>query len=137
MANIVGWYWVDSNTRRFTSSYIEIARKNGKTALAAALCLYFLIADGEDGAEVDLAANSKEQAKIAFSFCANFTKALDPKCKYLKALRDRIFFNVNSSQLRVFAADDSKLDGFNASFGLIDEYHSAKNSKVRDVIKSS
>jgi phage terminase large subunit-like protein len=37
----------------------------------------------------------------------------------------------------VFAADASKLDGFNASFGLIDEYHAAKNSKVRDVIKSS
>lgn len=37
----------------------------------------------------------------------------------------------------MFSADDSKLDGFNASFGLIDEYHSAKNSKVRDVIKSS
>jgi len=37
----------------------------------------------------------------------------------------------------VFAADDSKLDGFNASFALVDEYHSAKNSKVRDVIKSS
>jgi len=30
------------------------------TALAAALCLYYLIGDGEDGAEVDLAANSKE-----------------------------------------------------------------------------
>jgi phage terminase large subunit-like protein len=39
---------------------IEVSRKNGKTALAAALCLYYLIADGEDGAEVDLAANSKE-----------------------------------------------------------------------------
>ena len=36
------------------------SRKQGKTALAAALCIYFLIADGEDGAEVDLAANSKE-----------------------------------------------------------------------------
>jgi phage terminase large subunit-like protein len=60
VANIVGWYWVETNTRRYTSSYIEIARKNGKSALAAALCIYFLIADGEDGAEVDLAANSKE-----------------------------------------------------------------------------
>lgn len=30
-----------------------------------------------------------------------------------------------------------KLDGFNASFGLLDEYHAAKTSKVRDVIKSS
>ena len=37
----------------------------------------------------------------------------------------------------MFAADASKLDGFNASFGLIDEYHAAKNSKVYDVIKSS
>lgn len=60
IANIVGFYWKESNERRFTSSYIEVSRKNGKTALAAALCLYYLIADGEDGAEVDLAANSKE-----------------------------------------------------------------------------
>ena len=66
IANIVGWYWKESGTRRFTSSYIEVSRKQGKTALAAALCLYYLIADGEDGAEVLLAANSKEQAKIAF-----------------------------------------------------------------------
>lgn len=137
VANIVGWYWKDNNTRRFTSSYIEVSRKNGKTALAAALCLYYLIADGEDGAEVDLAANSKEQAKIAFEFCSNFSKQLDPKGKYLKPYRDNVQFALNNSKLKVFAADDSKLDGFNASFGLIDEYHAAKNSKVRDVIKSS
>ena len=137
IANIVGWYWKDGNTRRFTSSYIEVSRKNGKTALAAALCLYYLIADGEDGAEVDLAANSKEQAKIAFEFCSSFSKQLDPKGKYLKPYRDNVQFALNNSKLKVFAADDSKLDGFNASFGLIDEYHAAKNSKVRDVIKSS
>lgn len=137
VANIVGFYWAGTNDRRFTSSYIEVSRKNGKTALAAALCMYFLIADGEDGAEVDLAANSKEQAKIAFSFCSNFAKQLDPNTKYLKAFRDSITLDMNSSKLKVFAADDSKLDGFNASFGLVDEYHSAKNSRVRDVIKSS
>ena len=137
VANIVGWYWKSTNTRRYSSSYIEISRKQGKTALAAALCIYFLIADGEDGAEVDLAANSKDQAKIAFSFCSAFTRQLDPKCKYLKAYRDSILMDINNSKLKVFAADDSKLDGFNASFGLIDEYHSAKNSKVRDVIKAS
>ena len=137
IANIVGWYWTDGNPRRFTSSYIQVSRKNGKTALAAALCLYYLIADGEDGAEVDLAANSKEQAKIAFEFCSSFSKQLDPKGKYLKPYRDNVQFALNNSKLKVFAADDSKLDGFNASFGLIDEYHAAKNSKVRDVIKSS
>ena len=137
VANIVGWYWKESNTRRFSSSYIECARKQGKTALAASLCLYYLIADGEGGAEVLLCANSKEQAKIAFDMCRNFCRGLDPKEKLLRTYRADVFFDTSNSKLKVLAADDSKLDGFNASFGLIDEYHAAKNSKIRDVIKSS
>ena len=137
VANIVGWYYKTTGNRRFTSSYIEVSRKQGKTALAAALCLYYLIADGEDGAEILLAANSKDQAKIAFDMCSKFTKGLDPKGKYLTAYRADILFGMTNSKLKVLAADDSKLDGFNASFGLLDEYHAAKNSKVRDVIKSS
>lgn len=137
IANILGFYWKGTGTRRFTSSYIEVSRKQGKTALAAALCLYYLIADGEDGAEVLLAANSKEQAKIAFDMCSKFSKGLDTKGKYLTAYRADILFKATNSKLKVLAADDSKLDGFNASFGLLDEYHAAKTSKVRDVIKSS
>lgn len=137
VANITGWYWKGTGLRRFTSSYIEMSRKQGKTALAAALCLYFLIADGEEGAEVLLAANSKDQAKIAFDMCGKFCRGLDPKGKYLAAYRADILFDATNSRLKVLAADDTKLDGFNASFGLIDEYHSAANSKVRDVIKSS
>lgn len=137
IANIIGFYYKNTNERRFTSSYIEVSRKNGKTALAAALCLYFLIADGEDGAEVDLAANSREQANIAYEFCYEFAKQLDPSGKQINAKFKGIRFNANASQLKVFSADATKLDGFNASFGLIDEYHAAPNSKVRDVIKSS
>ena len=137
VANIVGFYWRADGSRRFTSSYIEVSRKNGKTALAAALCMYFLVADGEAGAEVDLAANSKEQAKVAYAFCKTFAKQLDTKGRLLRVYRDNIAVDSTASTLKVFAADDSKLDGFNASFGLIDEYHAAKSSAVRDVIKSS
>ena len=72
VANLQGFYYAGTNDRRYTTAYVEIARKQGKTALAAALCLYYLIADGEDGAEVDLAANSREQANIAFDFCYQF-----------------------------------------------------------------
>lgn len=137
IGNILGFYHKGTNTRRFTSSYIEVSRKNGKTALAAALCLYFLIADGEDGAEVDLAANSRKQASIAFEFCFEFAKKLDPSGKLLTSKLKGISFNINASKLNVFSSDSSKLDGFNASFGLVDEYHAAKDSKIRDVIKSS
>lgn len=137
VANIVGFYYKDSGLRKYTSSYIEVSRKQGKTALAAALCLYFLIADGESGAEVLLAANSKEQAKISFQMCSKFAKGLDPEGKFLISYRADILFNATDSKLKVLAADDSRLDGWNASFGLLDEYHAAKTSKVRDVIKSS
>lgn len=136
-ASIFGFYYADSNRRKYTSSYIELARKQGKTFLASLFCLFALIADGEDGAEVLLAANSKEQARIAFEMTQILAKQLDPKERSLSIYRNEIKFEPNESKLKVLAADDSKLDGFNCSFGLIDEYHSASNSKVRDVIKSS
>lgn len=137
IANIVGFYWKGTNRRRFGQSYIEMSRKQGKTALVAALSLYYLVADGEDGAEIDLAANSKEQAKIAFKQARTFAKSIDPDHKVLKAYRDTITLDANDSVMNVFASDDSTLDGYNTSFGVIDEYHSAPDSSVRDVIKSS
>jgi phage terminase large subunit-like protein len=30
VANIFGFYWKGTNDRRFSSSYIEVSRKNGK-----------------------------------------------------------------------------------------------------------
>ena len=137
IANIVGSYWKGTDRRRFGQSYLEMSRKQGKTALVAALSLYYLVADGEDGAEIDLAANSKEQAKIAFKQARTFAKSIDPGQKVLKAYRDTITLDANDSVMNVFASDDSTLDGYNTSFGVIDEYHSAPDSSVRDVIKSS
>lgn len=137
IASIYGFYVKEDNTRLVRYAYIEISRKNGKTAFAAGLCLYHLIADGEMDAEVDLAANSKEQAKIAFKFCSRFARGLDPKGKALVSYRDKVKYDRMLSLLQVFAADDSKLDGFNASMYLIDEYHAAKNTGLKDVLQSS
>lgn len=137
IASIYGFYLKEDGSRLVKSVYIEMARKQGKSALAAALCLYHLIADNEMNAEVYLAANSKDQAKISFKMCSNFAKGIDPKRKYLEPFRDSIIFEKTLSQLRVLAADDSKLDGFNASMYLLDEYHAAKNSRLKDVLESS
>ena len=113
-----------------------MARKNGKSAFAAALCLYHLIADGESAAEVYLAANSKDQAKVSFTMCRNFVSGLDPKHRYLVSFRDQINFDKTLSFLKVLAADSSKLDGPNPSMFLLDEYHAAKNSGLKDVLQS-
>nr|DAH86359.1 MAG TPA: Large Terminase [Caudoviricetes sp.] len=137
IASIYGFYIRETNERLVKYVYIEISRKNGKTAFAAGLCLFHLIADNEMDAEVDLAANSKDQAKIAFKFCSQFAKGIDPRGKDLISFRDKVKFEQMLSILQVFAADDSKLDGFNASMYLIDEYHAAKNSGLKDVLQSS
>lgn len=136
IAAIYGFYYKGTNERVITSVYIEMARKQGKTALAAGLCLYHEIADGEAGAEVYLAANSRDQAKIAFKFCSQFAKKIDPKSQILTIYRDYINLSANASTLKVLAADSSKLDGPDPSAYLLDEYHAAKDSSLKDVLQS-
>lgn len=135
--NILCFYYSGTNDRRFTSSLISISRKSGKSCLAAVFCLWFLLFDKEGAPEVDLSANSLEQAKVAYEFVENFTKQLDPKQKDLKVYRKKVFCDANNGKINVFAADSTKLDGFNASFALIDEMGAAKDSKMYDVLKSS
>lgn len=137
IAGICAFYRKDDGTRLTKSAYFELARKNGKSALMAGLALWALIADGEMSAEVDFAANSKDQAKILFKLCKNFARSLDPRGKYLEVYRDKILFEHTLSEINVFASDDSKLDGYNASFFCLDEYHSASSSALLDVLVSS
>ena len=59
VATVVGWRRKVDDRRVIRKLYIQVARKNGKTAFVAALLLYLSLADGELGAEGDLAANSK------------------------------------------------------------------------------
>jgi phage terminase large subunit-like protein len=137
VANLYGFYWKGTNQRRFQTAYIEVARKNGKTAFASGLALYHLIADGEDAAQILMAANSKEQAHICYNMTSKFCKGFDPAGDYLRRYRADILFDRTNSMLKVLASDSDKLDGFNCSFGIVDEYHSAPDSRVRDVIRSS
>lgn len=137
VASMYGFYIKGTNERLVQSAYIEMARKQGKSAFASALCLYHLIADGEMNAEVYMAANSKDQAKVSFNMASNFSKMLDPGKEFLDPYRDTIKYERTLSFLKVLAADSSKLDGPNASMYLIDEYHAAKNSGVKDVLQSS
>ena len=134
--SIYGFYKEDG-TRLTRNAYIEVARKNGKTALVAAMCLYHLIADGENNAQVILSATSAKQAKICFDMCSNFLKPLDVKGKFFKRYRDTIKFDATTSSLHIVAADASKLDGYNASAFVCDELHEFPDGSVFNVLQSS
>ena len=79
ISTLFGWKKTNG-TRRFRYAYLKVARKNGKTTLAAGLCLYGLIADGESGAEVYTAATTRDQASISFKDAMQMVEA-DPNLK--------------------------------------------------------
>lgn len=135
--NVFGFYYKGTNRRVVNYMYCELARKNGKTALIAAICLYMLIADGENGAEVELVANSAKQAKICFDMASNFLGSIDPKGKYFKRYRDKIKFDTTKSFLQVLSSDASGNDGYNSYCFCLDECHEQPDSRLWDVMVSS
>lgn len=135
--NIFGWYYRETNKRVIRNVFIFVARKNGKTALAAAISLACMCKDGEQGAEVNLIANNRKQALIAFEDCQNYSRSLDPKHKYLTVYRDSIKFSKTNSKLQVLASDSMGLDGYRSHMFLIDEFHAAKTWDLYNVMKRS
>lgn len=137
VASIFGFYHKGTDKRVCNYVYIELARKSGKTALMAAICLYMLVADGENGSEVELVANSAKQAKIAFDMCSKFLGSVDKKDKYFRRYRDSIKFDKTSSILQVLSSDASGNDGYNSYCFLLDECHEQPDSRLYDVMCSS
>ena len=135
--NLFGWYYRGTKKRVTKNAYIEVGRKAGKTTLLSAIALYALMADGENGAEVDCIANTRQQAKILFDTASYLAETLDPKHKYIKPFRDKIKFATTKSHIQVLSSDAKTLDGFNASLFVEDELHEAKDSRLYDVMKSS
>lgn len=135
--NIFGWYYKGTDKRVIRNVYIEVGRKSGKSALLSAIGLYCLLADGENGAEIDVLANSREQAHILFDMCSNFASTLDAKHKYIKPYRDKILFNATKSKMQVLSSEAATLDGYNSSLTIIDERHEAKDNRLYNVLKSS
>ena len=136
ICNIFCLYSTETKRRKYKTAHISVARKNGKTTLAAVLGLFALIADGEPAANIIMAANSREQAHIDFDAASAFARQLDPRKKSLKVLRNEIVFQKNNASLRVISADASTGDGLNPSMVILDELHEAADSKLFDVLRS-
>lgn len=134
---IFGFYHRGTDRRVCHYVYIELARKQGKTALAAAILLYMLVADGEHGSEVELVANSRKQAGICFEMCSKFARSKDPKRKFFELYRDTVKFGLQDAKLQVLSSDAGGNDGYNSYAFVLDECHEQQDSKLWDVMTSS
>src|SRR3972149_10558014 len=60
--------------RQYRTCLLMLPRKQGKTEMAAALAIYFLLFDGEVGAEVYSAAADRDQASLVFNVAAQMIR---------------------------------------------------------------
>jgi phage terminase large subunit-like protein len=126
--------------RRFTRAYIEVARKNGKTTLAAALANFHFFADKprEIGPEIYFAATKQQQAALAWEESDRQIRRHPVLNKLAQTYRSNkhIVIPSTAAVMRPLGRDSKTEDGLNPSFAVIDEYHAHPDSGMIDVIES-
>jgi phage terminase large subunit-like protein len=125
--------------RIYRQVLLMLPRKNGKTEIAAALAIYFLLFDGEIGGEVYSAAADKDQAAIVFNVAAQMLRnepELEAQCEIVDSQK-RIVHRKSGSFYRAISAEAYSKHGFNASVVIYDELHAAPNRELWDVLATS
>ena len=133
---LFGVVYKKTGQRRFKEAFLVIGRKNGKSILAAALALYMLIDDGEQGAECYAVATKRDQAKIVWEESVKMLNKSASLKKITNTTINNIKFPMTESTFKPLSSDDNTLDGLNPHFASLDEIHAWKQGyKLYDVIK--
>ena len=139
---LFGWQDAQQGLRRFRTAYIEIPRKNAKTTLAAAIGLYMLCADGENGAECYSAASGRDQASISYRTARQMVMRNDTLREVfeIKVTGGATYAGVlalpDGSLFKPLPRDThGSLDGYSPSFALLDEIHTYQTPDVYDALR--
>lgn len=130
---LFGWKRLDG-TRRYRDAFMAVARKNGKSALVAAISAYMLMADGEFGAQVYAAATKEAQARIVWDMARKMVEFSPELRPHIKAFKNTFVVDRTGSRYQPLGRDSKTMDGFSVHCGVIDEYHAHKTSEMYDVI---
>lgn len=134
VAAMFGFIHKIDGTRRFREVALIVARKNGKSTLAAAIGIYLMIADQEPGAEVYAAATKKDQAKIIWLEAKRMVNKSPVLRAKIKPLVAELNSDYNDSTFKPLGSDSDTLDGLNVHGALLDEIHAWKSRGLYDVI---
>ncbi len=137
VANIFGWEQKEKGYRRFRTALLFVARKSGKTQLAAGIAIAMAVLDNEAAGEYVFAASKKDQAKIAFDEVSRILRKCPKGVRNRFQTRRHEVFAPNDGIMKALSSDANTLDGLSLHLGVLDEYHSQKTSDLWNVLKSS
>lgn len=122
----------ETGRRVYSTVLVGLARKNGKSTIAAGLALYMLTADGEAGAEVIVAAGSRDQAAIVFDQARAFVDSSPELSDYCDAQR-YVIVGPDGGTIKRIAADGRLQHGLNPSCVIVDELHAFQTPRQEEL----
>lgn len=122
--------------RQYTTAYIEIPKKQGKSELGAALALNMLINDDEWKAEVYSCASDRQQAGIVFDVAIDMVQQNPTLRKYVKIIPStkRMVYQPTGSIYQVLSSEVATKHGLNVSACIFDELHTQPTRALYDVM---
>lgn len=125
--------------RQYRIAWLELARKNGKSELLAALALILLVADDEEAAEVYGAAKDRDQARKVFDVSARMVELSPLLSRRLRINRHvkRIVDERTASYYEVVAADAEGNLGHNPHGIIFDEVLTQPNDGLWNAMRTA
>ena len=129
-----------AGVRIFREVFIVIARKNGKSLLAAAIIAYCVYLDGEYGAKVYCVAPKLDQADIVYNAFWQMVEQEPELLALTKRRKSDLYIAETNSSVKKIAFNAKKSDGFNPHLTVCDEnasWPAEQGKKQYEAMKSA
>lgn len=148
--NLLGWYYVGTEIRRFTEAFLMVARKNGKTSFVAAFSFAVGILQRQSGSTEYIVANSLKQTLQAFEFLKfnmKYHGLDDDEDMHIldNSFNHRIEYQFRDEEgrpsgkidINALASNPDSQDSFNCNFAIADELAGYKKAKQYSLFKDA
>lgn len=137
LGSLFGWVHKETGKRRFTDSYVQVARQQGKSVLNAILGIKCSNFDNYNYAQIYCTATKQDQARIVLNEISKFINA-DADLLELFEIKDyksEIIAKITNATIRALGRDTKSIDGFRPYLGIVDEYHAHKDNQMYKLLK--
>lgn len=146
--NLLGFYYKNTDERRYKEAFIMVPRKNGKTTFIAALAWGVALLERKSGATIYIVAGSQKQACQSFDFILHSLRAshmiedfrvLNNNAEHSISyqFKDEAGQPVGSVRIEALAANPDAQDSFNCNIAIADEIHSFKKASQYNRFKEA
>jgi phage terminase large subunit-like protein len=140
IAMIAGWRRKSDKIRRYVEVYIQMAKKNAKTTLAAAIILSIFFLEPDASGQYIFSAPTRNQARLCFKMSKKFVETLRADYESVKSitqvLANAVYRSDTNQSIFTVSKEAKNVEGQGGNVIIIDEYHAHLTDELKDNLQS-